>query len=128
MFIDFRCLHAERCKRLPKALKDWQAYKDLQKKLEDFNATCPLMEMMANKAMVERHWNRIEALVGQKLDVKSERFLLRHLMEVPLLDNKEDIEVSFLLFMMHLMFNYSEIYQIHLWRLSKQDYLTIQYL
>ena len=49
---------------------------------------------MANKAMKERHWDRIATVTGHKFDVESENFLLRNIMEAPLLANKEDIEVS----------------------------------
>ncbi|KAL3320549.1 Dynein heavy chain 8, axonemal [Cichlidogyrus casuarinus] len=77
---------------LPKALKEWPAFEDLRKTIDDFNETCPLMEMMANKAMMTRHWERLEKLTGHKFDVESDNFLLRNLMEAPLLKNKEDIE------------------------------------
>jgi len=82
-----------RCRKLPKGLKDWQAFNDLKKKIDDFNETCPLLEMMAHKAMKERHWKRIEDITKYKFDVESENFQLRNVMEAPLLENKEDIEV-----------------------------------
>lgn len=73
-----------------------QAFEDLRKKIDDFNETCPLLELMANKAMQLRHWERIEGITGHKFDVESENFLLRNIMQAPLLQFKEDIEVLFL--------------------------------
>ncbi|XP_074645893.1 dynein axonemal heavy chain 5-like [Tubulanus polymorphus] len=81
-----------KCRKLPKALKEWQAYEELRKTIDDFNETCPLLEMMANKAMMARHWERISNLTGHTFDVDSDNFLLRNLMEAPLLTYKEDIE------------------------------------
>ncbi|XP_064627182.1 dynein axonemal heavy chain 5-like isoform X2 [Lineus longissimus] len=81
-----------KCRKLPKALKEWQAYEELRKTIDDFNETCPLLEMMANKAMMLRHWERISVMTGHTFDVDSDNFLLRNLMEAPLLKFKEDIE------------------------------------
>ena len=53
-----------------------------------------MLEMMANKAMQTRHWERIAQITGHSFDVESEGFLLRDLMKAPLLQYKEDIEVS----------------------------------
>ncbi len=82
-----------KCRKLPKGLKEWQAFKDLTKKIDNFNAVCPLLEKMAENAMKERHWKRIEELTNHKFDIESESFTLRSVMEAPLLENIEDIEV-----------------------------------
>jgi len=74
-------------------LKDWQAFLDLKKTIDDFNESCPLLELMANKAMKQRHWDRIAGITGHTFDMESETFSLRNIMEAPLLKNKEDIEV-----------------------------------
>ena len=79
---------------MPKALKEWQAYEELKKTIDDFNETCPLLEMMANKAMMGRHWERLSQITGHTFDVEADNFLLRNLMDAPLLENKEDIEVG----------------------------------
>ena len=50
---------------------------------------------MANRAMKERHWDRIAKCTGHTFDFESEGFALRNIMEAPLLENKEDIEVRF---------------------------------
>lgn len=49
--------------------------------------------MMTNKAMKQRHWDRISELTGTPFDVESDSFCLRNIMEAPLLKNKDDIEV-----------------------------------
>ncbi len=52
--------------------------------------------MMANKAMLERHWQRLEETTGHSFDVESESFQLRNIMEAPLLKFREDIEVCWM--------------------------------
>lgn len=81
-----------RCRKLPKALKDLQAFMDLKKTTDDFNESCPLLEMMANKSMMRRHWDRITDLTGHQFDVESDTFMLKNIMEAPLLKYKDDIE------------------------------------
>ncbi|XP_039290802.1 dynein heavy chain 8, axonemal [Nilaparvata lugens] len=84
--------YQNRCRKLPKGMKDWPAFIELKKKIDDFNETCPLLEMMANKAMKERHWKRLENLTGCVFDIESDMFTLKHVMEAPLLQYKDDVE------------------------------------
>lgn len=76
-------------------MRDWPAYIDLKKKIDDFNETCPLLEMMANKAMQERHWQRMSKLCKYYFDVESETFTLANVMQAPLLKYKDEVEVWF---------------------------------
>ncbi|MBN3290180.1 DYH5 protein, partial [Polypterus senegalus] len=82
-----------RCRKLPRALKEWQAFLDLKKTIDDFSECCPLLELMTNKAMMTRHWKRITEATGHNFDVESDTFKLRNIMEAPLLKCKEEIEV-----------------------------------
>ena len=95
-YIDLLCAIVCRCKKLPKGMKDWQAFLDLKKKIDDFNETCPMLEMMTQKSMKERHWKRISKVTGFPFDVESDSFRLRNIMEAPLLQFKDDIEVAVL--------------------------------
>ncbi|ESO89757.1 hypothetical protein LOTGIDRAFT_192667 [Lottia gigantea] len=81
-----------RCRKLPKALKDWPAFDDLKKTIDDFNEMVPLLELMANKAMKNRHWQRMSDLTSHVFDIESEAFTLRNILEAPLLKYKEEIE------------------------------------
>ncbi|XP_045497912.1 dynein axonemal heavy chain 8 [Colias croceus] len=81
-----------RCRKLPRGMKDWPAFIELKNKIDDFNQTCPLLELMADKSMKDRHWRRLEILMNCVLDVESETFTLANVMEAPLLQNKEDVE------------------------------------
>jgi dynein heavy chain len=54
----------------------------------------PLLELMTNKAMKPRHWARMAEVTGHVFDVESETFQLRNILEAPLLQFKEDIEVQ----------------------------------
>ena len=70
-----------RCRRLPKALKEWKAFDALSKMVNDFTETCPLMELMSNKAVSKSYlflsnfpsfciilsffgWNRCKSVIG----------------------------------------------------------------
>ncbi|KGL82064.1 Dynein heavy chain 8, axonemal, partial [Tinamus guttatus] len=96
--VDIEKINAElldfqnRCRKLPKGLKNWQAFLDLKKRIDDFSESCPLLEMMTNKAMKQRHWNRIAETTGHQFDIESDTFCLRNIMEAPLLQHKDDIE------------------------------------
>lgn len=75
------------------SLKEWPAFYALKKTIDDFNDMCPLLELMANKAMKPRHWQRIMEVSKYNFELESEGFCLKNILEAPLLQFKEDIEV-----------------------------------
>ena len=81
-----------RCRKLPKALKEWPAFYSLKKTIDDFNEVCPLLELMSSKAMKQRHWERIESITNHKFNIEKPNIPLKNILEAPLLKNKEEIE------------------------------------
>uniref|UniRef100_A0A671S0V1 Dynein heavy chain 5, axonemal-like n=1 Tax=Sinocyclocheilus anshuiensis TaxID=1608454 RepID=A0A671S0V1_9TELE len=81
-----------RCRKLPRALKEWQAFLDLKTTIDDFSECCPLLDLMTNKAMMTRHWKRITEVTVHTFEVETDNFKLRNIMEAPLLKYKEEIE------------------------------------
>ncbi|GBO21910.1 Dynein heavy chain 8, axonemal [Araneus ventricosus] len=82
----------DKCRKLPKGLKEWPAFTQLKKTIDDFNELCPLLDLMTNKAMKSRHWKRINELTGHEFDVACPHFCLKDILKAPLLSHKEDIE------------------------------------
>ncbi|KAL7306269.1 hypothetical protein TKK_0001703 [Trichogramma kaykai] len=80
------------CRRLPKGLRGWPAYIELKKKIDDFNETCLILELMANKAVKDRHWLRISELCNYQFNVNSENFNLSSVMAAPILQFKDEVE------------------------------------
>ena len=81
-----------RCRKLPKALKDWPAFHALKKTIDEFNEICPLLELMSNKAMKMRHWEKIETITSFSFDLERKDLTLSEILDAPLLKFKEDIE------------------------------------
>ncbi|XP_052872308.1 dynein axonemal heavy chain 8 [Anopheles cruzii] len=86
--IDFE----NRCRKLPKAMREWPAYIELKNKIDDFNRSCPLLELMCTDAMKDRHWEKLNSVLGCTFDVASPAFTLQHVMAAPLLAHSDEIE------------------------------------
>jgi hypothetical protein len=56
--------YQNQCKKLPKALRDWQAYVDCRDTIDNFLEALPLFQALAAKAMRERHWRLVMATTG----------------------------------------------------------------
>ena len=74
--------------------QEWPAFHALKRTIDDFNDMCPLLELMANKAMKPRHWQRIMEVTSYNFELENESFCLKDILEAPLLKYKEDIEVG----------------------------------
>ncbi|KAI8811565.1 dynein heavy chain and region D6 of dynein motor-domain-containing protein [Cladochytrium replicatum] len=79
-------------KKLPKAIKDWDAFLELKKIVDNLTAVVPLLELMSNKAMQQRHWDAIQNITNTRFNLDPELFYLKNLLDAPLNENREDVE------------------------------------
>ncbi|GKT28686.1 Dynein heavy chain, partial [Aduncisulcus paluster] len=84
--------YESRMRRLPKDMRDWEAYLELKKTVDDFNESLPLFQALSQEAIRPRHWQQVSELCGVELTPDIEGFTLQHLLSAPLLEHKEDIE------------------------------------
>ena len=79
-------------KKLPKALREWQAYLECRKTIDDYLEMLPLFQALASKAMRPRHWDAVMEATGQDLNLSEDVFKLQHLLDCDILSVREDIE------------------------------------
>ena len=75
-------------------MKEWKAFDELRKTIDDFYEMIPVLQHMADKSVMPRHWKRIQETTGHAFDIDGENFTLRNILEAPLLQHRDDIEVS----------------------------------
>eukprot|EP00878_Enallax_costatus_P041459 GHUV01048245.1.p1 GENE.GHUV01048245.1~~GHUV01048245.1.p1 ORF type:complete len:369 (+),score=142.53 GHUV01048245.1:96-1202(+) len=80
------------CKKLPKALRDWQAYVDCRDTIDNFLEMLPLFQALAHKAMRDRHWKQLMQVTGKELQLADDVFKLQHLLDCNILHHRDEIE------------------------------------
>ena len=81
-----------RCKKLPKKLKEWEAYTELRKKITSFQEALPLVEELSKESVKARHWNEVISITGTQLPFDTEAFALSHILDSNILGFIEDVE------------------------------------
>ncbi|CCW70907.1 unnamed protein product [Phytomonas sp. Hart1] len=79
------------CKRLPKSLREWDAYKVLKRIIDDFIELQPIIEELKNPAVVERHWQEIMKVTGHKWRTDPDFFKLQDLVDANLLSVVDEV-------------------------------------
>ena len=73
-----------RCTKMPRRLRDWDAYKTLRQQIDDFRAVLPLLEELSKESIEQRHWDEIKSITGTDFDQNEEGFKLETLLEANL--------------------------------------------
>jgi len=84
-------MFSTRCQKMPGKLREWEAYKDLKKQIDDFTVVLPLLRSLAKPSVMQRHWTEVSRRCGTELVVGPD-FRLRTLLEANLLRVADDIE------------------------------------
>ena len=81
-----------RCKKLPKKLREWEAYNDLKKQIEDTQNVLPLLQELSKASIKDRHWEQIAGVTGHVLNVHDADFRLANMLDANLVGHQMDIE------------------------------------
>jgi dynein heavy chain, axonemal len=87
------------CRRLPVALKDKQAFKDLEKAIKDMKDLLEILPGLAKACVKERHWLEIMSLPNYKpliedlkIPYDQETFVMKNILEANLLSIKDEVD------------------------------------
>ena len=80
------------CSKMPKELRQWDAYVELKRLIDDFVTSVPLVQQLAHPAMRMRHWAALMEVTGQHLPIGTEEFRLKTVLEAGLLTYREEVE------------------------------------
>jgi dynein heavy chain len=80
------------CKRLPKALREWEAYKVLKQMLDDFIELQPLIKDLKHEAIQKRHWEEIMQITGHKWRLDPDVFKLQNIVDANMLRVREEVQ------------------------------------
>lgn len=81
-----------RCKKLPKALKEWQAYSDCKKKVDDFTGLLPILELLTGKSIRLRHWQELMSVTGTNFSLAEDVLKVANLFNDDVLGHIDEIE------------------------------------
>ncbi|KAL7690391.1 putative AAA+ ATPase domain, dynein heavy chain region D6 P-loop domain-containing protein [Plasmopara halstedii] len=82
-----------RCKKLPKTLYEWEAYRILRKAISEFLDILPIVRDLTRESIKPRHWDKlIESCSSRRLPYDSDSFKFQDVLDVQLLTYKEDVE------------------------------------
>lgn len=81
-----------KCKKLPKRLREWNAYADVRNKITDLQTLAPLLMEMSKPSIKPRHWEEINSHLSKKLPYQDPAFELSHILDSTILTIKEEVE------------------------------------
>ena len=56
---------------MPAKLREWDAYKELKKTIEDFQTVLPLLQELSKPSIMERHWEELAEITKVEIDTET---------------------------------------------------------
>ncbi|KAL0235194.1 hypothetical protein GEMRC1_001776 [Eukaryota sp. GEM-RC1] len=81
----------KRLHKLGKQIKHWGIWMNVKEKVSEFKRSLPLITDLRNPALRDRHWKRLQDLVGHVFDPKSADFTLEKVFQFGLHQVMDDI-------------------------------------
>eukprot|EP00756_Hemistasia_phaeocysticola_P023814 Hpha_TRINITY_DN15915_c5_g14::TRINITY_DN15915_c5_g14_i1::g.73298::m.73298/K10408/DNAH; dynein heavy chain, axonemal len=82
----------DRIRRLPRGLRDWQAFGELRDIVDEFLDTLPLIELLSLRSVADRHWNELERITNMELCYRAVDFRLKSVLAAKLSVHRVEIE------------------------------------
>ena len=85
--------YGDQCVRLPRDLKEWQAYKELKSSIENLKGILPVISILKKDAVKDRHWDALNDKTEHRIPYdQPEIFIIEDLTKAKVLDLAEDID------------------------------------
>ncbi|CAN0142261.1 unnamed protein product, partial [Pylaiella littoralis] len=81
-----------RCRKMPKKLREWEAFQVLLRKITDFQEILPIIENLRKPSIKPRHWQEVMTIAETDFPYERENFSLADIMDSPILQFKDDVE------------------------------------
>ena len=85
--------YGDQCIKLPRDLKEWQAYKELKSSIENLKTLLPIISILKKDAVKDRHWEALNEKTEHRIPFdQPEIFIIEDLTKAKVLDLAEDID------------------------------------
>jgi dynein heavy chain len=79
-------------RRVPRALREWPAYRDCRRAVDDLAAAVPLLQGLGRPAVRARHWAELVRVLGAPLPAPGEGLTLGQALAAPLAAHRDAVE------------------------------------
>lgn len=82
----------ERCAALPRALRDFPAYQDVKRVVDNLSFSVPYLSRLRDRSVRPRHWDALCRICNATIDPKSPDLRLKQMLDIRLADHVAELE------------------------------------